>query len=49
MVLQSRIALNLPRGFGRRDRFQCVSLAGLRLKDQSLREPEKVKIVKGRD
>lgn len=49
MVLRSRRALNLPRGFGLRDKFQCVSLAGLRWKDQSPREPGKVKRVKGRD
>lgn len=49
MVLRSRKARNLLTGFCLRDRFQCVSLAELRLKDQSSREPGRVKILKGRD
>jgi hypothetical protein len=49
VVLRSRKALNLPTGFGHRDKFQYVSSAGLQLKDQSPREPGKVKIVTGRD
>ena len=47
MVLRSRRALNPARGFGLRDKFQCVSLDGPQLKDRSPREPEKSQIVKG--
>jgi hypothetical protein len=49
VVLRSRKALSLLKGFDLPDRFQCVSLAGPQLKDQSPREPRKVKMVKGTD